>query len=85
MKFFTPNGDGINDTWDIVGLESQTNARVYIYDRYGKLIKEMQIGQGGWDGTLNGNRLPSTDYWFRVQYEENGELREFRSHFTLKR
>ncbi|MCB9426995.1 MAG: T9SS type B sorting domain-containing protein [Flavobacteriales bacterium] len=86
MKYFTPNGDGINDEWHIVGLESQSNARVYIYDRYGKLLKEMQVNEEkGWDGTFRGNPMPATDYWFRVQFEENKEIKEFRSHFTLKR
>ncbi|MCB9426707.1 MAG: T9SS type B sorting domain-containing protein [Flavobacteriales bacterium] len=86
MKYFTPNGDGINDEWHIVGLESQSNARVYIYDRYGKLLKEMQVNEDkGWDGTFRGNPMPATDYWFRVQFEENKEIKEFRSHFALKR
>ncbi|SHJ79068.1 T9SS type B sorting domain-containing protein [Flavobacterium haoranii] len=87
-KFFTPNGDGYNDTWNIIGLE-QENAKLYIFDRYGKLIKQINTlgaNQGnGWDGTLNGKPLPSTDYWFSLEYEENGIMKEFKAHFSLKR
>lgn len=83
-NFFTPNGDGFNDTWNIVGLD-QPEAKLYIFDRYGKLIKQIStIGQG-WDGTYNGEQLPSTDYWFSLQYQENGVSKEFKAHFALKR
>ncbi|WP_318639968.1 T9SS type B sorting domain-containing protein [Flavobacterium ardleyense] len=80
--FFTPNGDGINDTWHINFAKAEPNIKVYIFDRYGKLIKELLSKDYGWDGTLNGKRLPSTDYWFMVQ-RENGQ--EFRGHFSMKR
>ena len=39
----------------------------------------------GWDGTYNGQLMPSDDYWFTVSYEENGEQKEFKSHFAMKR
>lgn len=80
--FFTPNGDGINDTWHVNFAKAEPNIKVYIFDRYGKLIKELLAKDYGWDGTLNGKRLPSTDYWFMVQ-RENGQ--EFRGHFSMKR
>ncbi len=84
-NFFTPNGDGINDTWNIWSLENQEDARIFIFDRQGKLIKQISPRGAGWDGTLNGTPLPSTDYWFSVEYYENGTLRNFKSHFSLKR
>ena len=85
-KYFTPNGDGIHDTWNIVGL-NQSEAKLYIFDRYGKLIKQISTldESQGWDGTYNGHPLPSTDYWFSLQYEENGIAKEFKAHFSLKR
>jgi len=87
-KFFTPNNDGYNDTWNIVDLNILTNQetdKIEIYDRYGKLLKEISPKGKGWDGTLNGKPLPSTDYWFKVYYVEEGVSKEFKAHFALKR
>lgn len=83
--YFTPNGDGINDTWNITDLYQQEQSLIKIYDRYGKFLAEIQPFGNGWDGTLNGKLLPSTDYWFSVDFIENGEQKEFRAHFSLKR
>jgi len=84
-KFFTPNGDGINDDWNINTLSYQPNSKIYIFDRYGKLIKEIRPSGPGWNGTFNGNPLPATDYWFVVFYEEDTVSKEFKAHFSLKR
>lgn len=84
-KYFTPNGDGYNDTWNIYDLQQQPNCKIYIFDRYGKLIKQLFTAGAGWDGTYNGSMLPSTDYWFVIYYDENGTAKTFRSHFSLKR
>ncbi|MES2574420.1 MAG: choice-of-anchor L domain-containing protein [Bacteroidota bacterium] len=85
-KFFTPNGDGYNETWNIPHLiTSNPNATIFIYDRYGKLIKKITPVTEGWNGTLNGQQLPSTDYWFTVDYSEKGNSKVFKSHFSLKR
>jgi gliding motility-associated-like protein len=83
--YFTPNGDGINDTWNIIGLNDQNNAKIYIFDRYGKLIKQISTTSPGWDGTFNGELLPSTDYWFTVDYFEGTSNKVFKAHFSLKR
>jgi gliding motility-associated-like protein len=86
-RFFTPNGDGYNDTWHIVGIDTRPLSKIYIFDRYGKLLKELSPTGEGWDGTYNGIPLPATDYWFRVEYEEPGTeiIKTFRAHFSLKR
>ncbi|RZN81988.1 MAG: T9SS type B sorting domain-containing protein [Winogradskyella sp.] len=86
-KFFTPNGDGNNDTWTIKGIDSQPSSVIYIHDRYGKLLKQLSPTSPGWDGTYNGNRMPSSDYWFTLEYTEptNDEKRTFSAHFALKR
>ncbi|WP_267156369.1 T9SS type B sorting domain-containing protein [Xanthomarina sp. F2636L] len=87
--FFTPNNDGYNDTWKIFGLENQFDAKIFIYDRYGKLLKQLSPTGPGWDGTYNGELLPSSDYWFTIDYRELGESegsqKAYKAHFTLKR
>jgi len=84
-KFFTPNGDSYNDTWNVGGRTSLNISNVYIFDRYGKLLKTLSQNDGGWDGTFNGNPLPADDYWFKILFEKDGITDEFSSHFTLKR
>jgi len=83
-KFFTPNGDGYNDFWNIKGIDShfQSKSTIYIFDRYGKLVKQLSTIGTGWDGTYNGAKLPTNDYWFSVLLEDG---RQFKGHFTLKR
>ena len=83
--FFTPNGDGYNDTWNIVGFSGMAGTKIYIFDRFGKLLKQISPSGAGWDGTYNDSPMPSSDYWFTVEYEEDGQQKQFRAHFTLKR
>lgn len=84
-RYFTPNNDGINDTWKILNFGMLENINVQIFDRYGKFLTQITTSGNGWDGTFNGQNLPSTDYWFIVTYEKNGVQKVFKSHFTLKR
>jgi gliding motility-associated-like protein len=85
-KFFTPNGDGYNDSWNIRDLSNQSTASIVIYDRYGKILKQIKPNNTGWDGTYNGKTMPADDYWFSVSYtDENQVAQEFRAHFAMKR
>lgn len=85
-RFFTPNGDGYNDTWNVINDASMSITRVIIFDRYGKLIKQLNPAAGGWDGTFNGIELPADDYWFLVYYQGPGDvIEEYKGNFTLKR
>ncbi|OYU85712.1 MAG: hypothetical protein CFE24_00460 [Flavobacterium sp. BFFFF2] len=84
-KFFTPNGDGYNDVWNIESLTSKKDANIQIFDRFGKMIMQIKPNGSGWDGQLNGSQLPSDDYWFAVQFTHLGKSYEYKSHFTLKR
>jgi gliding motility-associated-like protein len=84
-NYFTPNGDTFNDTWNISGLTPEFEAKIFIFDRYGKLIKQINPYANGWDGKINGQDVPSTDYWFKIEYIEDGVQKEFKSHFSLKR
>jgi gliding motility-associated-like protein len=85
-RFVTPNQDGYHDTWNIIGIaEFDPIAKIYIFDRFGKLLKQVSPVGEGWNGTYKGNSLPSSDYWFVVEYTEEGVQKEFKGHFTLKR
>ncbi len=68
MKFFTPNSDGVNDTWRIKGTANSANrnAIVQVFDRYGKLLVQFRASDEGWDGTYNGKAMPENDYWYKI-------------------
>ena len=85
--YFTPNGDGYNDSWNVSALSSQLASKIYIFDRYGKLLKQISPAGDGWDGTYNGQRMPTSDYWFLLEYNDfdTGTAKQLRAHFTLKR
>lgn len=87
-KFFTPNNDGYNDTWNVLGVNENffQRASIYIFDRFGKLIAEIGLYSEGWNGTFNGKLLPSTDYWFSVELVDlKGNVRVKKGHFSLIR
>lgn len=81
-KFFTPNDDGFNDYWQIKGISKFPNSKIFIYDRYGKLLKQLSASSLGWDGFYIGKKMSSSDYWFKF---DSGDGKNFSGHFTLKR
>jgi gliding motility-associated-like protein len=83
-KFFTPNGDGYNDTWQVYGINTpdQVYSEISIFDRFGKLLIKLSPSSAGWDGTFNGVNTPSSDYWFSIKLQNN---KIFRGHFSLRR
>ncbi len=83
-KFFTPNGDTINDTWQISGFSSQfpVTASVKIFNRFGKIITVLNASNSQWDGSYKGETLPSDDYWFEAELADG---RIYKGHFALKR
>ncbi len=84
-KFFTPNGDGFNDTWNIKCLSDDTSAMIYLYDRYGKLLFQFKPSENAWNGTFNGRLLAGNDYWFVADYlNSNMQETQYKSHFSLR-
>jgi len=83
MKFFTPNQDGKNDTWRLLGTDRNNRLikRIVIFDRFGKMLQTLSPFES-WNGSYNGKNLPSNDYWFLVELLDGSS---FKSHFTLKR
>ncbi len=88
-KFFTPNADGVNDFWNIKGIETLVSPVIFIFDRYGKLLKQMEQNTLGWDGTYIGKPMPASDYWFKMEYsrDEQGVIvaKTLKNHFSLVR
>lgn len=84
MPFFTPNGDGENDEISIPDIMLEYKGTLMkIYDRWGKLIAVLNEDDPSWDGTYNGNNLPSGDYWYELNVDEI--RRYYSGHFTLIR
>ncbi|MGB2043568.1 MAG: T9SS type B sorting domain-containing protein, partial [Flavobacteriaceae bacterium] len=83
-KYFSPNNDGINDTWQILGLKTTFNSlsNVYIYDRYGRFLARISGPDETWDGSYQGQPLPADDYWFKLELEDG---RVYTGHFSLMR
>ncbi len=81
-KFFTPNGDGINETWQVFYIYFLPKSKISIFDRYGKLVSSFWGDHVGWDGNYNGEALPSTDYWFLIELEDG---RNVKGHFAMVR
>lgn len=83
-KFFTPNGDGYNDTWTIKGMDKgfYSKSIIYIFDRFGKLVKQMAPNGEGWNGSFNNQPVAAADYWYVMELEDG---RTIKGHFALKR
>jgi gliding motility-associated-like protein len=81
-RFFTPNGDSYNDFWTIRNGAKYPNMLLYIFDRYGKLITQVNPKENGWDGSFNGHPIPADDYWFTIILDNN---RIIKGHFALLR
>ncbi|MEQ6124161.1 T9SS type B sorting domain-containing protein [Pseudotenacibaculum sp. MALMAid0570] len=87
-KFFTPNDDGINDTWNVKGVNTDffPRSKISVFDRYGKFIADFTIDQPGWNGRYNGQVVISNDYWVRVELiDRNGKVRVETQNFALLR
>lgn len=80
-KYFTPNNDGVNDIWSVTDQNNDIN-NITIYNRYGKLVKFLPPGSTGWDGTFNGQRLPTDTYWYEMVLNSSEIIRGY---FALKR
>ncbi len=84
-KHMTPNNDGQFDRWHIVGVETLPGTIIHIFNRYGKHLTTLRHNTPGWDGTLNGSKLPASDYWFVAEVRRGNESFEVKGHFALRR
>lgn len=69
---FTPNGDGVNDTWNIPGLDSYPNCLVSIFDRSGSMVYQSNGYSKPWDGTRNSHPLPTGTYYYLIKLRPEG-------------
>ncbi len=83
--FFTPEGDGINETWYPINIEIYPKITVKIFDRYQRLIASYEGNTKSWNGNYKGKQLPSGDYWYVVRLNEASDNREFKGNFSLVR
>ena len=83
-EYFTPNGDTISDGWTVGCSELYPNLTFDIFDRYGRKIATLRVGEF-WDGTYNGEELPTGDYWYVVRPNSSALNKEYVGHFTLYR
>lgn len=84
-KFFTPNGDNINDLWQyrpLVDTGEINVGTIYIFNRFGALVAQVDPTASGWNGLFNGKAAPASDYWFKTLSSDNQQIT---GHFTLKR
>lgn len=82
-KFFSPNNDSYNELFTIAGLSAYPEADLTIFDRYGKIITNLNQHHRTWDGTYNGTLLPAADYWYVLKLDKQSA--EIRGHFSLLR
>lgn len=84
-KFFTPNGDGINDFWQYIPPRKLGEINIdiiHIFDRYGNFLAQIDPSSIGWDGNFNGSPLPPSSYWFSAISLKNQKIQGY---FVLKR
>lgn len=86
--YFTPNDDGVNDVWNLIGINDTfyTSSSISIFNRYGVLVANIKGNSRGWDGTHGGLNMPSSDYWFVASLVDiEGNKSERKGHFSLLR
>jgi gliding motility-associated-like protein len=81
-KFISPNNDGFNDIFEIEGIQNLPISNVTVFDRFGKLITQINSTNPSWDGTLNGKPIMADDYWYKINFTDGTENK---GHFSIVR
>ncbi len=74
-SLFTPNADGMNDYWYIPDLENYGTIKVNVYNRFGQLVYKSDSYENDWNGTWNGNPLPSAAYYYIIKSSLKGSIK----------
>lgn len=80
-RYFTPNNDGTNDEWHADRARDLGGLQLQIFDRYGRLLQELNSQSRGWDGSYNGKPMPTGAYWYLLKFEDTS----YAGHFMLIR
>ena len=68
---FTPNGDGINDYWEIINIDFFPDAQIFVFDRWRNIVfSHHGLYENDWDGTMNGKPLPIDTYHFIIKLDD---------------
>ncbi len=73
-NLFTPNGDGINDTWYIQDIQSYPDCEVFVYNIYGNLVYTKKGYTNDWKGTYNGAALPDGTYYYVLRFGNSDKI-----------
>ncbi len=84
-NYFTPDGDGLNDTWQPGNQEAFPEILTIVFDRYGREVYRITLDTPGWNGLYHKSELPTGDYWYVIKLNGERDEREFVGHFTLYR
>ncbi len=74
VNFFSPNGDGYNDTWQVREIERYLDNEVWIYSRTGRELFNTRFYKNDWDGSLDGKQLPAGSYFYRIDLDGNSTV-----------
>ncbi|MDC1011704.1 gliding motility-associated C-terminal domain-containing protein, partial [Flavobacteriaceae bacterium] len=74
VSFFSPNSDGVNDTWQVKEIDRYPNNQVWIFTRTGYEVFNTQNYRNDWSGTQNGNPLPEGSYYYRIDLDGNSTV-----------
>jgi gliding motility-associated-like protein len=80
----TPNGDGVNDVWEIPHLKDYPNCTVKVFNRWGQQLYSSVGYNQPWDGTFLGNGLPTADYYYVIGLEKDAK-KNYTGTITVKR
>ena len=69
---FTPDGDGVNDVWNIPGIENYPNSNIKVFNRWGQMVFESTGYKEPWDGKYEGEELPAASYFYTIEYNVAG-------------
>ncbi len=89
--FFSPNGDGNNDTFVIKNIEEYPINKIHIFNRWGEIVYQSEPYRNDWDGTMNiknqwfGNVLPEGIYFYRFEFIIGDFITQRNGKIILKR